>query len=138
MFTQFYFGGISPTLLCFLPKELKDCFKNNFCIFLYQSIALYFLPSFLYVFLFSLTCLDTAQSLFVAAWKRPLWSEQRGETMPFNFLNNRLHCKQLWNCIESAWKQPGKCNWYRNFNQPSQSHRLQLKAELLLSDHTCI
>lgn len=54
MFAQIYFGGISSTLLSFLPKELEEHFKNTFIsLSFYPSVApgtlpllLSFCPSF--------------------------------------------------------------------------------------------
>lgn len=78
MFAQIYFGGISSTLLSFLPQELKEYFKNAFIfpLSLYPSVASYilslllsFCPSFI------LDLLGFSVGLSVTSWKKPVVAE---------------------------------------------------------------
>lgn len=68
MFAQIYFGGMSSTLLSFLPKELEESFKNTFIAFLSLYPSICPLSSFLIsLCLSSLTCLDPTVILSVLA-----------------------------------------------------------------------
>lgn len=76
MFAQIYFGGISSTLLSFLPKELKEYFKNTliFPLSIFSPLLPpIFSPYFCLSVLSSLTYLDSTWILLsVIARNRPV------------------------------------------------------------------
>lgn len=119
MFAQIYFGGISSTLLSFLPEELKEYFKNHTCFpSLSLSIPLFPLFSFLAplsVLLSSLTYLDGMDFIW----------------------HGKGRCAQdLLRCSADPWLSQHPLTLQTGAAATDVETSLyQLRAELMLNDH---
>ena len=100
-FAQIYFGGISSTLLSFLPRELEEYFKTTFvfpCLPL--SLSLFILVFPLFSFLAHLSALLSSLTYLSSAW---ILSDGIEKTLvprtcstaelTFGFLSIYFHCQ---------------------------------------------
>lgn len=131
MFAQIYFGGISSTLLSFLPKELKEYFKNTLIFPLsifFPSVASYFFSLLLSFCAFFLDLLGFNMDFIIChSTEQACYGQGRLDLL---CCNTALAFSA--SVYVANWS---RCNSWRNFCQPSQSHRPLFNAKLVLT--TC-
>lgn len=90
----------------------------------YLSLSLYFILS-----LFLLLLPQSVRLSFVSR------TETKRSSITESFVSVRiyLYCREQCYCLQVVCTLPDRCNWCRNFYQPSYNHRLLLNVDLLLT-----